>query len=414
MATAATQIEGGDADTNWHHWADQPGHIADASTPRRAADHWNRVGQDIALLQELGVKHYRMGIDWARIEPVRGQFDQSALDHYADELAHLCDAGITALVTLHHFNNPWWFEQAGGFLSPDAITVFTEYTRAVVERLSPWVDDWITINEPNVYAVNGYRDGTWPPGHHSLGETIKVMGTLAQAHIAAYQVIHAISPSARVGVAAHLRVFQAANRWNPLHQVGARLARYLFQDAMMSAISEGVFHWPLRRPKGVTPGRYYDFQGINYYSRTTTTGLHDGVAPGVPVNDLGWEIYPAGLAIVATQVHAKYPGPIYITENGTADAADAFRPLFIYDHLKAVVECGAPVERFYHWCFTDNWEWAEGEGPRFGLLALDYDTQQRTMRESGRFYANIAANGGVTQAAYQQWVAGRAYPIGGL
>jgi len=410
VATAATQIEGGNADTNWHHWADEPGRVADGSTPARAVDHWNRVAQDIDLLRELGVKHYRMGLEWARLEPSPNQFDDAAFDHYADELTRLQDAGITPLVTLHHFNNPWWFEQTGGFTTRDSIDVFEQYTREVLTRLGPLAQDWITINEPNVYANGGYIDGNMPPGHHSMTEGLRVMQVLAEAHIRGYLAIHEIRPDARVGVANHLRVFRPANPWNPLNQVASKLSQYLFQDALSKAMNTGRFPLPFHQPKGVKPGRYYDFQGINYYSRSTVTGLGDGTTPGVPINDLGWEIYPEGLAILARHVNKLYPGPIYITENGTADAADAFRPLFLYDHIKAAAQSGAPVERFYHWCFTDNWEWSDGEGPRFGLIALDYETQQRTPRDSAYFYTDIAANGGVTEDAYQRWVAGLEYP----
>jgi beta-glucosidase len=131
----------------------------------------------------------------------------------------------------------------------------------------------------------------------------------------------------------------------------------------------------------------------------------------VPVNDLGWEVYPAGLVELAAWVHAVCPGPIWITENGTCDAADSFRSRYVYEHLAAIAASDLPIERYYHWCFTDNWEWAEGESARFGLVNLDFDTQERTIRESGRFYADIIAHAGVTPAAYDRWVAGQHYPI---
>jgi len=410
VATAATQIEGGDADTNWHHWAATPGHIADGSSPSRAADHWNRIDDDIALLHKLGVKHYRMGLEWARLEPAPGEFDDTALDHYVDELTKLRDVGIAPLVTLHHFNNPWWFEKAGGFLNRNGIATFERYARHVLPRLLPLARDWVTINEPNVYANAGYIDGNFPPGHHSMPQALKVMQHLAEAHISVYQIIHELRADAWVGVANHLRVFQPASRLNPANQAAARLTSYLFQDALLRAMSFGLFLPPFVPPRGTPVRRYYDFQGINYYSRSTVTGLRDGVAKGVPINDLGWEIYPKGLAIVAERVHRLYPGPIFVTENGTADAADSFRPLFLYDHIKAAVQAKAPIKRFYHWCFTDNWEWADGEGPRFGLVALDYETQERTPRESAKFYTDVALNGAVTEQAYAHWVAGREYP----
>ncbi|MEA4944761.1 MAG: family 1 glycosylhydrolase [Propionicimonas sp.] len=411
VATAATQIEGGNADTNWHRWAAKPGRIADGSTPARAADHWERVGQDIALLGELGVKHYRMGLEWARLEPRPGEFDTAAVAHYRDELTRLRQAGIRPLVTLHHFNNPWWFERVGGWESPSALPTFARYVTRVLEELGDLVDDWVTINEPNVYATKGWLDGQWPPGvTNSFGRTLTVMQVMATAHVQTYQAIHAAFPQAQVGVANHLRVFAPQKRWNPVHQLSATSGRYLFQAALTRAFSQGRFLAPFVQPKGVEPGRYYDFQGINYYTRSSVKGLADGVASHVPVNDLGWEIYPQGLVEVARWTHQHYPGPIWITENGTADAADRFRSRFLYDHLRAIAGSGLPIERFYHWCFTDNFEWAEGEEPRFGLVALDYLTQQRTVRDSGRFYADVIAHGGVTAQAHARWVAGQAYP----
>lgn len=409
MATAATQIEGGVVDTNWHRWAAIGGKIADGSSPARAADHWNRVDEDTALLGELGIRHYRMGIEWARVQPGPGRFDTDAIAHYRDEVAGLRAAGITPLVTLHHFNLPGWLEAAGGWLSPDIQTVFAGFVARMVTELAEWVQEWIPINEPNVYATHSYLFGQWPPGQTSYLRTIQVMQALVEAHIAAYRLIHQLQPDALVGTAHHLRAFAPANPRNPLHRLAAVANDQLFQRQLLKAMNIGVFRPPFRRPRGVRPGRYYDFQGINYYSRSTVRSIGDGVAAGVPVNDLGWEIYPDGLIEVCEWVNQAYPGPIYLTENGTADAADAFRSRFLYDHLSRIAASPLPIERFYHWCFTDNFEWAEGEGPRFGLVHLDYETQQRTVRESGRFYADIIANHGVTEDAYHRWVAPQQY-----
>ena len=406
VATAATQIEGGDADTNWHRWAATPGHIKDGSTPARAADHWNRVDEDIALLSELGIRHYRMGLEWARLEPVEGVFDRGALAHYRDELRALRAAGIAPLVTLHHFNNPGWLEQRGAWLDDGTPAAFIKYVAFVVEALKDLVDEWITINEPNVYATQAHAFGDWPPGHRSVLEAMTVMSRLADAHIRAYQTIHAIQPAARVGVANHLRVFDPANLYMPLDRVAAKTYDHLFQGAIMDAMAYGRFRLPLKAPADVRPGRYYDFTGLNYYSRSLVRGFAQGVKVGVPVpvNDLGWDIFPAGLFRLLRRLASRYPGDIYVTENGTADAADAFRARYIYQHLLAVVRSGAPVKRYYHWCFTDNWEWIEGEVPRFGLVQLDYATQTRTVRPSGRFFADVIAHHGVTERAHAKWV----------
>jgi beta-glucosidase len=409
VATAATQIEGGRADTNWHRWAAR-GHVRDGSSPARAADHWNRVAEDVGLLAELGVRHYRLGLEWARIEPGEGAIDAVAVAHYRDELVRLRDAGIRPLVTLHHFGEPGWFADAGSWLGANAVPRFLRFVETVVRELGDLVTDWVTVNEPNIYATHGWLYGGWPPGERSLRHTLAVMQVLVEAHLRAYLLIHRIQPEAKVGVAHHLRVFAPRDPRRPAHRAAAATSSRLFQDALVDAVSTGRSRAPLRVPRDLEPGRYYDFHGINYYSRSTVSGVGDGVAAGVPVNDLGWEIHPRGIVEVAARVHARHPGPIWITENGTADAADGFRARFVYEHLAEIAASALPIERYYHWCFTDNWEWIEGEVPRFGLVQLDYPSQRRTIKESGRFYADVIANGGVTDAAYDRWVSGQHYP----
>lgn len=413
VATAATQIEGGEADTDWHRWAADGG-AADGSSPARAADHWNRVADDVALLTELGIRHYRMGLEWARLEPAPGSFDPAALAHYRDELTRLRDAGIRPLVTLHHFNPPAWFVDAGDWLAPGAVPTFLRFTEMVVRALGDLVEDWITINEPNVHAVEGFLYGAWPPGDHSYRHTIAVLQALLEAHLRAYLLIHELQPHARVAVAHHVRAFAPQNPRNPAHRLAATTTRYLFQDSVIRAMATGRSTPPLRRPKDLQPGRYYDVHALNYYTRNTVRRIGDGMATGVDVNDLGWEIYPPGLVELADSVHRRYPAPIWITENGTCDADDRFRSRYLYEHLAQIAESSLPIERYYHWCFTDNWEWAEGESARFGLVHLDFETQRRTVKDSGRFYADIIANSGVTDAAYERFVAGRQYANNGV
>lgn len=409
VATSATQIEGGRADTIWHRWA-ATGAARDHSTPEVACDHWNRYETDADLLAELGIRHYRLGLEWARIEPEPGVFSAEALGHYRRELQALRERGVTPLVTLHHFNDPGWLSEAGGFLKTDAVAHFARYVRAVVDALGNLVTEWVTVNEPNVFAYYGYLLGTWPPGRRSYGDAMKVYTNLAHAHISAYRVIHEVQGArARVGFAMHLRGFSPRQPRNPLDRAAASSSEYLFQGVLLRALCRGRFLAPLKQPRGVRPGRYYDFLGLNYYTRGVVSGPNQLTASRVPVNDLGWEIHPAGLVELARRYSSLYPGPIYITENGTADAADAFRSRYVYEHLRAIAESGLPIERYYHWTLVDNWEWAEGQTARFGLVELDFESQERRVRESGRFYADVIANGGVTTAAYERWVAPQIY-----
>ncbi len=409
VATAATQIEGGDAPTIWHRWASR-GNARDRSTPAVACDHWNRVAADTELLAGLGIRHYRLGIEWARIEPEPHKIDTAAIDHYREELAGLRDAGITPLVTLHHFNDPAWFSDMDGFTNPRAAVVFARHVGRMVGALGDLASEWVTVNEPNVFALFGHYLGTWPPGHTGLRSYLAALNGMAAGHIAAYEVLHRRQPHARVGVANHLRVFEPADPRNPMQAALARGASWLFQDAVTAAMATGRFRPPLRTPPRVRPGRYADFLGVNYYGRTRVAGPRTEVIdPGAPVNDLGWEIYPDGLGQVLDRVTSWFDGPIYITENGTADASDAFRSRFIYDHLKVIAEHPAPVERYYHWAFTDNWEWAEGQTGRFGLVDLDFDTQVRTPRPSAQFVADVIAKRAVTDGAHARWVAPQPY-----
>ena len=197
-----------------------------------------------------------------------------------------------------------------------------------------------------------------------------------------------------------------------MHRLLARTNAYLFQEAITDAMLGGRFPRLLGgQPADVAPGSHYDYLGINYYSRTAVSRLADGRFDGVPVNDLGWEIYPRGLVEVAQWLHQRYPGPIWVTENGTADRDDAFRARFIADHLSAMASSGLPFERYYHWCLVDNWEWAQGHTARFGLVELDVDTMERRVRPSGRFLARVIAAGGIDDALYEEFVARSAYPI---
>lgn len=418
VATAALQIEGGDRNNNWYDWAHLPGTIADASTPLRATDHWNRWQDDTALMSELGIQTYRMSVEWARIEPEVGRFDDAVLQRYRDELAAVVAAGIRPLVTLHHFTNPRWLQRMGEWANPRAVDLFCRFAGVVVDALGDLVSDWCTINEPNVYATQAHLFNEAPPGRASWRNVRDVLRHMGLAHCRAYRLIHEAQPEARVGFAHHMRVFAPLSARNPVQRVLAGVEQYLFQDAIAHAMLGGRFSKFLGRADGIEPGRYYDYLGLNYYSRTAVSRFAaDGTMPGSPVNDLGWEIYPDGIAECARWLHERYPAPIWITENGTCDngsatSPDRFRSRYIADHLAALIGSGLPVERYYHWCFVDNWEWSEGEVPRFGLVALDYETQERTVKPSGHFYADIIANRGITEDAWQRWVEAERYDMG--
>ena len=412
-ATAATQIEGGDENNNWARFAKE-GKVKDGSSPVTADDHYNRFISDIDLMAEMGLQIYRFGIEWSRIEPQRGEYSNEAIAHYRQEIEYMISKGIKPLLTIHHFTNPLWFEDMGAFENKHSPEIFLTLVKKVVESFGDIVSEYITINEPNVYAVNSLLWGYWPPEKKSVSSLVKAFSNMTAAHIVAYNYIHAKRSEmgyfdTKVSFANHLRVFAPKNIKNPIHRIASLLSDYLFQGAITDAMMTGRCRFPILRRKGVKKGKYHDFIGINYYSRSTVSGLSDGVRDNCFVNDLGWEIYHEGLIELSNKLAKKYGGEVYVTENGTCDNTDSFRSRFIYDQLKMVSETPNPITRYYHWSFMDNFEWREGESERFGLVYIDYQTQERKVKDSGMLYSAIIRDGGVSEETFETYVKNSQY-----
>lgn len=415
VATASTQIEGGAVNSNWNDWYRQ-GKIRDNTDPATGNDHWRFWREDTELMTEMGLQLYRFSVEWARLMPEEGTVDESAVGQYREELLLLREKGIRPLLTIHHFSNPMWFERKGAFTKGENLHYYLELVELVIDRFGDLCSDYITINEPNVYATNSYFFGQWPPGEAKLLPTLRVMENLAYCHIAAYTLIHEKRKAmgytdTKVGAANHVRVFAPKNEKNLWHRLCAKLTSFLFQDALTEAMTLGKFPFPLRNHWHLPRGEYTDFIGVNYYTRSTVSGIGDGVRDNSPRNDLGWEIYPAGIVECSRGLMAVLPRPIWITENGTCDNRDTFRCRYLYEHLKALAESGLPVERYYHWCFCDNFEWVEGNSAQFGLVAVDAVSRERKVKESGRFYSEIIRRGGVDEALYRQYVAKQEYHV---
>jgi len=257
--------------------------------------------------------------------------------------------------------------------------------------------------------MNGYYGGDWPPGKKNMKEYFTVLSNMAYCHIVLYKKIHDIRESmgynnTMVSFANHVRVFIPKNEKNPLHRLCTMFAKDSFQGVITHAMLTGEFTGMLKNIGNLPVGEYADFIGINYYSRSEISGLADGTKKGVPINDLGWEIYPQGIVEIANELYSILQRPIWVTENGTCDNNDKFRARYIAEHLKAISESNLPFERYYHWCFLDNFEWMEGESARFGLVHCDYETQKRTIKESGRFYSELIKNHGVSPEMSEKYI----------
>ncbi|HWQ89693.1 MAG TPA: family 1 glycosylhydrolase [Desulfitobacteriaceae bacterium] len=415
VSSSAMQIEGGECGHSWNNWYHQ-GKIKDGSDPARATDHYNRWQEDADLMAALGIKNYRLSIEWARLCPTEDTVDAAAVAHYREELTYLRAKGISLLLTIHHFSNPLWFEQKGGFAKAENIKYYLDLVALVIRSLGDLVAAYLTINEPNIYAVNGYYYGSWPPGEKSLGKALTVMANLALCHIRAYGQIHKIRremgyQNTKVSFANHMRIFEPANPHNPWHRICAFLLEHFFQGAVTEAFCLGKFSWPLKVSAPPACGGYCDFIALNYYTRSTVSGFRDGVREAAPKNDLGWEIYPQGLTRCLEKLYRVLQRPIYITENGTCDNNDAFRCRYIYEHLKAICLSDLPIERYYHWCFCDNFELLEGESARFGLVHIDFESQKRMVKRSGNFLAEVISAGGVNEKIYEKYVQNQAYHL---
>lgn len=415
VATASAQIEGGEVGSNWNHYSDL-GKITDGSNIKRACDHWNRWEEDVELLAKMGIKHYRMSIEWARIEPKQGKWKPRVMERYVQEIEAMQAKGIEVLLTLHHFSHPQWFEDLGGFAKLENSRFFLTFVDYVVRHVGHLVKRYCTINEPNVYAVNGYFFGEWLQEQKSFWKTMKVMNVFAFCHIRSYELIKKIFQKKAwgesfVSFALNVRYF-SPYRENFVDRLGVKVFDFLFNTGVFHAFALGDFRFPFRNIGVVDKGQYLDYIAVNYYTRGLVHNFNDRTKEDAYKNDLGWEIYPAGIVECAKSLYEILPLPIAITENGTCDNADSFRPRYIYEHLKPLVESDLPISHYYHWCFTDNFEWKEGELPRFGLVHLDYETQKRTIKQSGYFYQEIIEKDAIDEDMYHRYVASCSYHKG--
>ena len=415
VATASMQIEGGKLDSNWHDWYER-GFIKDGTNPATGNDHWEKWNEDTELMEKMGLGIYRFGIEWARIMPKEGVIDEDVLRRYREEILLIKEKGIKPLLTIHHFSNPMWFENKGGFTKRENLHYYIELVETAIRSFGDICSDYITINDPNVYATNSFFFGIWPPAEKSFSKTLAVMENLAWCHITAYELIHKMREEmgfsdTMVGCANHLRVFAPKNEKNLWYRIAAKLNSFLFQDALTDAMTLGKFTFPLKNFAKLPKGEYTDFIGLNYYSRSTVSGIGDGVRENSPRNDLDWEIYPNGIVECAQRLYDVLPREIWVTENGTCDNSDSFRCRYLYEHLEAISKSDLPFKRYYHWCFCDNLEWIEGNSAKFGLVEIDERTRERKIKTAGEFYSDIIRNKGVSEEAFEKFVAKQEYRI---
>jgi beta-glucosidase len=394
-ATAAHQVEG-HMSNDWVPWEKVAGHVHANDTSAVGVGHYERFDQDFALAEAMGHNAHRLSVEWARIEPQPGKIDWAAVDHYHAVFASLRKHHLKPMVTLFHFTNPPWVAAQGGWLAPKTADDFARFAAFMGREYGKQVDTWITLNEPNVYAFNAYDAGTWPPAHQSREEALQVMANELRGHARAYHALHEADhedadgdgTAVQVGIANHVAVFDPMSPFNAIEAATAYFNDTVFNRAPMRAASTGLLQFEIPGARGVKQfdplaASSVDFIGVNYYTRwvCVSGGAKERIPmPGAPTTAMGWEDYPYGLyrALQLANGYSRLPDgrhvPILITENGVDDPDGSARASYLVRHLQEVAHAirdGVDVRGYIHWTLMDNFEWADGYRPRFGLYHVD-------------------------------------------
>ena len=395
-ATASHQVEG-NTTNDWSLWekanaerlatkaASEFGHLPgwtekfgkEAANPENyrseiACDHYHRYEEDFDIAKELHHSAHRFSIEWSRVEPEEGRFDEKKIRHYQNVVRALRARNIEPFVTLWHWTLPLWLAREGGMLAPRFPEYFARYAEKVANALGSDVTFWITLNEPDVVTGHAYLKAAWPPQEKSSSKYLRANFALIKAHKKAYARIKKNAPNAEIGIAKH--------------QISFEIGKNTLINRTLKVFAHYVWNrWFLNRIRN-----HQDFIGLNHYNRNVIdNGFYKN--PNKQRTDFGWELYPESVyqALIELKSYGK---PVYITENGLADRSDTFRKDFLTRTLTSVhraVQDGADVRGYLHWSLLDNFEWDKGFWPCFGLVEIDRKTLARHIRQSARYYAEI-------------------------
>jgi len=401
-STSAHQVEGGNRN-DWSEWERENAErlareakrdrylwqlelFSEMLNPKNyisgiAVNHYNRFEEDFDIAKSLGHNAHRFSIEWSRIEPKEGKFDEKEIEHYRGVIASLRERGIEPIVTLWHWPLPLWLSKKGGWEHHKAPHYFSRYAARIVNEFSKEVHYWITINEPMVYSTRSYLRGSWPPGKRNIYAYVRVIHNLARGHRLAANAIRIISGSARVGVSKN-NVYFEAHKNRPVNRLLKRVADWWWNFYFLDSVK-----------------RHLDFIGVNqYFHNRINYGF--GKNENKVVSDLDWELYPEAMYYVLKDLK-RYKVPIFITENGLADASDDKRGKYISEVLWQVyraIRGGADVRGYFYWSLMDNFEWHMGFWPRFGLVEIDYERGlERRVRKSSAEYSRIIEDNAILE-----------------
>jgi beta-glucosidase len=389
-ATSSHQVEGDNRANDWWEF-EQAGRLPYASG--KACNHFELYEADFDLARSWGHNAHRLSIEWSRIEPAEGEFNQAALDHYAKVIAALRVRGLEPVVTLHHFTNPVWFTRRGGWTRARSTDLFARYVERVAARLAPQVRFWLTINEPTVYVMRAYVKGDWPPCRpRSWWRAWLALRNLCRAHVRAYRILHEHRADALVGFA-HSAPYVVASNPSWADRFAARMRDFALNGLCFRLLGRS---------------RALDFLGVNYYVRQVVRwrprgaqalfgAEHKASASGRRFSSLGWEVFPPGLNSVLHKF-GSLGVPLMITENGIATLDEELRERFIVEHVRemaAAMRDGVRVLGYLYWTLFDNFEWTEGYHAHFGLAAIDPLSQTRVARPAAAVLESISRSNGL-------------------
>ncbi|MGO1770489.1 MAG: GH1 family beta-glucosidase [Microbacterium sp.] len=453
-ATAAYQIEGaafedGRTASIWDAFSRVPGAVVGSDNGDVACDHYHRYRDDVALMTQLGLQSYRFSVSWSRVRPDGGAVNPKGIDFYSRLVDELLEADITPWLTLYHWELPQTLEEKGGWTARETVDRFLEHVGTVHDALGDRVGSWTTLNEPWCSSFLSYTAGVHAPGRQRVRDGLLASHHLMLAHGAAVEELRRRDASLDVGVTLNLTVADPRDPADPADADAARRIDGQFNRWFLDPIFRGAYPADIVEDirlvdpsavaefeRAVRPGDLetisapVDFLGVNYYHGECVTGhdpdvrapgdqaqtgravslpypSHEGIhwcERGLDRTNMGWEVDPEGLTRLLERVGREYAGgvPLYVTENGASyddtvsggEVDDAERAAYLRSHLGAVldaIEGGTDVRGYYYWSLFDNFEWAWGYAKRFGIVHVDYDTQERIIKRSGREFAQVIA-----------------------
>ena len=408
--TAAHQVEGNCTNNNWSQWENTPSRhsytfLHDKQSAGEACNHWNLYEQDFCLMENIGLNAYRFSVEWSKIEPEENQFDHSAIEHYSRIIDSLIKKNITPMITLHHFTHPDWFEYKGAFEKENNIKYFLRFTKLVFREFSDRVTFFCVINEPEVFTVQGYFTGIFPPEKQNIYLAAKVLKNLIKAHVIVYEGIKSLpgGNSSKIGFVKNINQFKPWRKLNPIDQLISKFSNHFYNDLVLHCLKTDSFtsNIPilhLLNEKIPGASHSYDFIGLNYYSHNflkfqliKKPHFIPQYPEDEPKTDMPYTMYPRGF-YDALQTVSTLGKPIIVTENGIADKQDNLREKWIREYLEQLQNAlndGMDIRGYFYWSLLDNYEWAEGYHMKFGLYEVNFKTQERKLREGAKIYRQI-------------------------